>query len=135
MLVSFPAFEIWRMLPGRRELLEGVLSANLIGFHTRDYSRHFQKSCERIVFATAGIDSLTYKDFTAQLGTYPIGIDPNKFLQALEKPAIESILAEYKKEFKGRKVLLGIDRLVDTLRQQTEIHAAHIRHLTDTRRG
>lgn len=85
--------------------------ANLIGFHTNDYARHFQKCGQRILGATHGHDRLTYKGVTSQLGTFPIGIDPHKFIDTLKKPSIEAVLAEYKREFKGRKVLLGIDRL------------------------
>jgi len=112
----FPAFEIYRMLPGRHELLQGVLAANLIGFHTHDYSRHFQKSCIRILGAKGEHEALVVTNpdgtnFTARLGTFPIGIDPNKFLKTLEQANMASIIAEYKREFKGRKVLLGIDRL------------------------
>lgn len=36
----FPSSEIWRVLPVRKELLEGVLQADLLGFHTYDYARH-----------------------------------------------------------------------------------------------
>ena len=99
------------MLPARKELLDGVLAANLIGFHTSDYARHFQKCAQRILGATQGHDMLTYKGVTAQLGVFPIGIDPHKFIETLKKPSIEAVLAEYQREFKGRKVLLGIDRL------------------------
>jgi len=112
----FPSFEIYRMLPARHDLLQGVLAANLIGFHTHDYSRHFQKSCMRILGAKGEYEALVVKrpdgrSFTARLGTFPIGIDPNKFLKTLEQANMASIVAEYKREFKGRKVLLGIDRL------------------------
>ena len=99
------------MLPARERLLAGVLSADLIGFHTKDYCRHFQKSCMRILGVKAGHNSLIVGDMTAQLGSFPIGIDPRKFKEALEKPGMAAILEEYKREFKGKKVLLGIDRL------------------------
>jgi trehalose 6-phosphate synthase/phosphatase len=104
----FPAFEIYRMLPARSALLDGVLAANLIGFHTHDYSRHFQKSCIRILGVKGAHEALLVSDsHTARLGTFPIGIDPNKFLKTLAQSNMESIIAEYKREFKGRKVLLG----------------------------
>jgi trehalose 6-phosphate synthase len=41
----FPSSEIYRILPVRKEVLLGVLDANLIGFHTFDYCRHFLSSC------------------------------------------------------------------------------------------
>lgn len=45
----FPSSEIYRILPVRKALLEGVLHCDLIGFHTYDYARHFLSSCSRIV--------------------------------------------------------------------------------------
>jgi len=52
--IPFPSFEVFRQLPTkwRRELLEGVLGADLMGFHTHDYSQHFLHS----VFRTLGYE-------------------------------------------------------------------------------
>lgn len=45
----FPSSEIYRALPRREEILRGVLKADLIGFHTYDYARHFMSACTRIL--------------------------------------------------------------------------------------
>lgn len=45
----FPSSEIYRILPVRDDLLEGILHCDLIGFHTYDYARHFLSSCSRIL--------------------------------------------------------------------------------------
>ena len=45
----FPSSEIYRTLPVREELLRAVLRADLIGFHTYDYARHFVSACTRIL--------------------------------------------------------------------------------------
>src|ERR1041384_7272608 len=39
--IPFPAPEVFRILPWRRELLMGMLGADLVGFHTQSYARHF----------------------------------------------------------------------------------------------
>ena len=39
--VPFPSPEVFRILPWRRELLQGLLGADLVGFHTSAYLRHF----------------------------------------------------------------------------------------------
>lgn len=41
--------EIYRTLPVREDVLKAVLGADLIGFHTYDYARHFISSCTRIL--------------------------------------------------------------------------------------
>ncbi len=46
----FPSSEIYRILPVRKEVLLGVLEADLIGFHTYDYARHFISSCSRMLY-------------------------------------------------------------------------------------
>ena len=45
----FPSSEMYRTLPVREELLRAVLKADLIGFHTYDYARHFVSACTRIL--------------------------------------------------------------------------------------
>lgn len=47
----FPSSEIYRMLPQRIEILQGLLSSDLIGFHIYDYARHFKSACTRILGA------------------------------------------------------------------------------------
>jgi trehalose 6-phosphate synthase len=46
----FPSSEIYRILPVRKEILQGVLESDLLGFHTFDYARHFLSSCSRILY-------------------------------------------------------------------------------------
>lgn len=48
----FPSSEIYRILPVRKEILQNVLEADLLGFHTFDYARHFLSSCTRILFVS-----------------------------------------------------------------------------------
>lgn len=45
----FPSSEIYRILPVRDEILQGVLHCDLVGFHTYDYARHFLSACSRIL--------------------------------------------------------------------------------------
>ena len=45
----FPSSEIWRMLPVREEILQGILQSDLVGFHTFDYVRHFLSACDKVL--------------------------------------------------------------------------------------
>ena len=40
--------QVFRTLPMRREILRGLLSADLLGFHIYDYSRHFLHACTQV---------------------------------------------------------------------------------------
>lgn len=42
---TFPSSEVYRIIPVRNELLQGVLHSDLIGFHTNTYARHFLSCC------------------------------------------------------------------------------------------
>lgn len=49
MHVAFPTSEIFRCLAMRKELLEGVLGADFVGFQTANYARHFRQTVSRIL--------------------------------------------------------------------------------------
>ena len=68
-----------RILPVRKEVLNGVLSSDLIGFHTYDYARHFLSSCTRILGLSTMPNSIDHEGRHVHVGTFPIGIDPEKF--------------------------------------------------------
>lgn len=52
---AFPSRDFFTIMPKRKELLQGLLSCDLVGFHTSDYEEHFRKSCESILFVAFNI--------------------------------------------------------------------------------
>jgi len=107
----FPSSEIYRILPVRKEILLGVLHCDLIGFHTYDYARHFLSSCARVLGLATMPNGVEFDGRYAHVGTFPIGIEPMQFSEALERPAVQSRIAELEQRFKGVKIVVGIDRL------------------------
>lgn len=107
----FPSSEIYRILPVRNKVLQGVLAADLIGFHTYDYARHFLSVCTRILGLEASPKGVTYKDHFANVGIFPIGIDPSTWLSILKTVSVKERILELEDKFRGKKVLLGVDRL------------------------
>ncbi|KAH7446821.1 hypothetical protein KP509_01G077700 [Ceratopteris richardii] len=113
----FPSSEIYRMLPSRSELLKAVLCADLIGFHTYDYARHFVSACTRILGlegTRSGVEDHPLGKLT-RVAAFPIGIDPERFSEALSRPDVKGCIKELQQKFAGRKVMLGVDRL-DTIK-------------------
>ncbi|KAJ5537953.1 hypothetical protein N7513_005900 [Penicillium frequentans] len=108
----FPSSEFVRCLPKRKEILTGVLGANMIGFQTFSYSRHFSSCCTRVLgfdSNSAGVDA--YGAHVA-VDVFPIGIDA----RAIQKAAfgaqeIEKAVAGIRKLYAGRKIIVGRDRL------------------------
>ncbi|KAF2155072.1 glycosyltransferase family 20 protein [Myriangium duriaei CBS 260.36] len=107
----WPSSEIFRVLPVRREILEGVLQSDLIGFHTYDYARHFLSSCNRLLVASTTPNSIKFEGRSITVGAFPIGIDPEKFTKGLQQQAAKDKIAYYRKEFGDVKLIIGCDRL------------------------
>ncbi len=111
--IPFPSFEIFRLLPGkwRREILEGFLGADLIGFHTYEYTQHFLQCVLRILGYEHNMGQIVGPDRLVKVDTFPMGIDFEKFSAAVRDPAIALEREELKKNFKDVKVILSVDRL------------------------
>ncbi|KAF2664478.1 alpha,alpha-trehalose-phosphate synthase-like protein subunit [Microthyrium microscopicum] len=122
----FPSSEIYRILPVRNEILLGVLSCDLIGFHTYDYARHFLSSCSRILNLPTTPNGVEYEGKTVSVGAFPIGIDPEKFDEGLQKPKVIERIATLKEKFKGVKLMVGVDRLDYIKGVPQKLHALEV---------
>ena len=109
--IPFPSFEIYRLLPQRKELLEGLLGADLIGFHIYDYARHFLSSCLRLLGISNHQGSLEYDGRMVKVDAYPIGIDYEKFRRTLTKQATKKAMTSLTATVKGMKMIISVDRL------------------------
>lgn len=107
----FPSSEIYRTLPVREEVLRACLGADLIGFHTYDYARHFISSCTRILGLEGTPEGVEDNGTMTRVAAFPIGIDPERFTRALETEEVQMNIAKLLNRYAGRKVMLGVDRL------------------------
>ncbi|XP_019193703.1 PREDICTED: alpha,alpha-trehalose-phosphate synthase [UDP-forming] 1 isoform X1 [Ipomoea nil] len=107
----FPSSEIHRTLPSRSELLRAVLAADLVGFHTYDYARHFVSACTRILGFEGTPEGVEDQGRLTRVAAFPIGIDSDRFIRALESNQVQTHIKELQERFAGRKVMLGVDRL------------------------
>jgi len=107
----FPSSEIYRTLPVREEVLRAVLKADLVGFHTYDYARHFVSACTRILGLEGTPEGVEDGGVLTRVAAFSIGIDPERFADALERPDVRSSIAQLLNRYAGRKVMLGVDRL------------------------
>lgn len=109
----FPSSEIYRTLPVRDDLLKALLNADLIGFHTFDYARHFLSCCSRMLGISyqskRGYIGLEYYGRTVSIKILPVGIHIGQLQSVLNLPETESKVAELRDQFEGQTVLLGVD--------------------------
>ena len=109
--IPFPSYEIFRGLPYRQEILEGILGADLVGFHTYDYVRHFLSSCTRILGLNHYLGRINLANRVSEIDSFPMGIDFDKFAKAVyEKETIREII-ELRQQFGDFKIVLSVDRL------------------------
>lgn len=118
--IPFPSFEVFRILPCRNKLLEGMLGADLIGFHTYDYERHFLSSVRRLLGYDIHLNKINLENRIVKVDSFPMGIDYEKFhnaaLRNLKKPKedkskIRNELDKHLIISPGIKLILSIDRL------------------------
>lgn len=109
--VPFPSFEVFRLVPERKEILQGLLGANLVGFHTYDYARHFMSS----VLRTLGYDNhngtIELNDRTVVTDAFPIGIDYQKFTQSQQDTVTKKEIKTLEEHYRDKQIILCVDRL------------------------
>ncbi len=109
--IPFPSYEVFRLLPWRKELLDGLLGSDLIGFHTYDYVRHFMSSVRRVLGYEHTFDQLTVDNRIIKVDAFPMGIDYQRFADA---SCETGWLSEVKSRCKTQddcRIIISIDRL------------------------
>jgi trehalose 6-phosphate synthase len=113
--VPWPSPDIYARLPWRREILLGLLGADVVSFHTEHYRRNFVSSCSRLL-ADAGVTvrhTMLVMPDGRQVSTTaaPISIDAAEFRRYATQQETDRDIEELERQFAGRTLLLGVDRL------------------------
>ncbi|TCD64575.1 hypothetical protein EIP91_003902 [Steccherinum ochraceum] len=111
MHVAFPSSEIFRCLSVRNELLHGVLGADLIGFQTANFARHFRQTVSRILSAEALPKGIQMEDRFVDVGVFPIGIDARALTEKRRNPEVAEWVKVLKQRYAGMKLIVGRDKL------------------------
>jgi trehalose 6-phosphate synthase/phosphatase len=118
--IPFPSYEIFRILPWRMEIINGMLGADLLGFHTFDYERHFMSSVRRLLGYDININEINLPKRIVKVDNFPMGIDYDKFNNAAlqsqkrsvrDKSDVRKELERYYLLYPETKFILSIDRL------------------------
>ncbi len=127
--IPFPPYDVFRLLPWARQILRGLLAADLIGFHVSAYASNFLTCVEHIL--AARVDSASglveHGERTVQVGAFPLGIDfelyDSRARHAGPQPGM-----------RDQKIILGVDRLdytkgiperIRALERLLELHPEH----------
>ncbi|HBY99501.1 MAG: bifunctional alpha,alpha-trehalose-phosphate synthase (UDP-forming)/trehalose-phosphatase [Ardenticatenaceae bacterium] len=109
----FPSYEIFRLLPSkwRKEILEGLLSADLSGYHTHGYTQYFLRCVLRILGYNHHMGQIIVRDRIVKARAFPLGIDFQRFRDTINDPRTKKKRDEFQKELTGLKIVLSVDRL------------------------
>lgn len=111
----FPSSEVFRCLPRRKEILDGMLGANLVCFQNYSYTRHFVSTCIRVCgyesqLGGRGIENPSSSHVTA-VSYCPVGIDAERVARDVLRPGIKPKFDALKTLYQGKKIIVGRDKL------------------------
>jgi trehalose-6-phosphate synthase len=110
--VPFPAPEIFGRVPWRSQLLHGLLGADAVSFHTEEYRDNFARACARLRDVRVdGTDAVLPDGRRVRPAAHPISIDADDFAARAVSASVERCARQLERQFAGRRVLLGVDRL------------------------
>ncbi|KAI9739650.1 MAG: hypothetical protein M1834_006368 [Cirrosporium novae-zelandiae] len=112
---AFPSSEVFRCLAVRKELLEGMLGANLIGFQNDEYRQHFLQTANRILFVEATAEGIQLEDRFVAVIKCPIGIDPTALDAKRADTEVAHIMHDLRERYANKRLIVARDKL-DSIR-------------------
>jgi len=110
--IPFPSSEIFPILPRREELLEGLLGADLVTFQTHGHLQQFRSALLRVLGIESKVAEIAVGGRPVRLEALPIGIAPEEYTHLLnDDETTAQHYAEWSTRYRGRRVILAVDRL------------------------
>lgn len=109
--IPFPSYELFRTLPWRAEILHGLLGADLIGFHTYDYARHFLSTVKHLLDIEYISNQLVFEQRLLKVDSFPMGIDYQLYTQGGQNSDVAKLIKKHRSGLNNCKVILSVDRL------------------------
>jgi trehalose 6-phosphate synthase/phosphatase len=106
--IPFPETTIFQKLPMHKEVLSGLLAADLIGFHLYQYLQNFCSAVKNILGLSSDSLTVVNNHHTTYLEAFPISIDTARFIQQARSAAVKKLTHAYAhREF----TFLSIERM------------------------
>jgi trehalose 6-phosphate synthase/phosphatase len=109
--VPFPAADVFRVLPWRTPLLEGLLGADLVGFHAASYARHFAATLAQVLWLRTEDGVVPFRGREVRVAAFPMGIDAAAFSELGRDPGVLDDAAAVRAGARSERIVLGVDRL------------------------
>ncbi|WP_329247876.1 trehalose-6-phosphate synthase [Actinoallomurus sp. NBC_01490] len=122
--IPFPPMELFQQLPWRRDILYGLLGADLVGFQSRDAASNFVRLCRRFCDLRTQGHEVMVADRTVRADHFPISVDANELITLAADPKVQNRAAQIREDLGNpASVLLGVDRLDYTKGIQQRLEA------------
>lgn len=95
----------------RKEVLLGILGANVVAFQTYNYARHFASNCTRILGYEYTPSGILANGLLIQIEIYPIGIDVERTRYHCHRPGVAPKAKAIRERYAGKKIIIGRDKL------------------------
>ncbi|OHD55729.1 MAG: hypothetical protein A2Y33_13900 [Spirochaetes bacterium GWF1_51_8] len=109
--IPFPDYEVFRLLPWRKEVLEGLMGADLIGFHTYDYAAGFLDCIRNIIGIENNLGVAVYGNRLVKIDAFPMGIDYRKYTESVFNENVRNEALKTVHGMNDKKIVLSVDRL------------------------
>ena len=113
--IPWPNFETFRICPQKRDILEGLLSNDLLAFHIRYHCDNFIDGIDRELESKINRErfSVIRMGHETLVRPYPISVDFEGINETSRSPAVNAAMQTLREEYSlsGMKVLLGLDRI------------------------
>ncbi|KAJ2218723.1 Trehalose-6-P synthase/phosphatase complex subunit [Coemansia sp. RSA 518] len=109
--IPFPSSEIFRCLHVRKELLEGMLGADVVGLQTFSYKRHLIQTAKRVLGVTGSPSGLTLDRGHVVVGQYAMGLDPVGVEGKWSNATVGELIEFLNEKYSGKYLLVGRDKL------------------------
>lgn len=111
--IPFPPYELLATLPWARSILSGILSSDLVAFHTKDYAHNFMRSAERMLGAAIDVERqcIVWRGRTIRVKALPVGVDWAELQAIAARPQVQERARTIRSAVGAPVLLLGVDRL------------------------
>jgi len=112
--VPFPTSQVFRELEHGEALLEGMLHADVVGFHAFDHARHFLNAAKRILGLTyeslaGGLIGVRHRGTKILVTVSNVSVETDIIDALLVFPSVEEESAFLKKKHEGKRIIAAID--------------------------
>ena len=112
--IPFPTSQVFREIEHGGEILEGILYADVVGFHAFDHARHFLTASKRILglpheSLPGGLIGVRFRKTKVLVTISNVSIETDVVDAALNLPSVIEGAKLLKQQWKGRQIVSGVD--------------------------